>query len=112
MADDLATFIVVRNARFVSRHAVQLGQRAPRQFRAYQRIVAEHEHTPRVPADWLGANAEKPSATPWGCTTCHEDDGVIMPHGWCHTLQALASIWEDSPDYQTALLTPPVGGSR
>ncbi len=95
---DLAAFIRARTRPGLVPHC---------EHTAYTAILSEHQHTTSVPADWLGAAGEKPSATPWGCRTCHQDDGVVLPHGWCKTLQALAAIWAARPDHQQALATPP-----
>lgn len=73
--------------------------RVLREVAAGRLILAEHEHTDHVAVTWIGASGEKPSSTPWGCLTCHEDDGVIAPYGWCKTVRAVASAWSDHEQF-------------
>lgn len=37
---------------------------------------------------------------PFGCSTCHDFDGITMGYGYCRTTLALAFAYSDRPGYQ------------
>lgn len=59
---------------------------------ASRAILAEHDHV-------FGLDPSYPGGPSFGCRRCHEWDGTIWADGWCNTVRALASIYEDRPGF-------------
>ncbi len=64
---------------------------------ANRRILAEHKHIPAVQSEYT-------HHYDFGCQTCHVDThcSEIMGLGWCETVRLMATVYDQSPDYDPA----------
>ncbi len=64
-----------------------------RTIQAHRKIIDDHQH--EFGLKHYLVDEGDPT---FGCTRCHDNDGLIMPAGWCVTVLALASIYFPESD--------------